>query len=175
MRGIVFTELIELIEGKFGYDKLDDVIDDANLENDGAYAATGNYPFEELVRLVVSLSKKTNIPVETLLEVYGEHLFSKLISIFMAFNKSDDVLEFIGSVESYIHVEVRKLYPDADLPTFNVINSTPEMLEIDYISSKNIPHLAKGLMIGASKHFKQAIDIQMNQEDSKTNFIITKI
>ena len=46
---------------------------------------------------------------------------------------------------------------------------------MDYISSKNIPHLAKGLIVGASKHFNQNVDIQMNIQDDKTNFLITKI
>ena len=43
MRGVIFTELFELIEEKFGFEALDDIIMGADLPNDGAYSATGNY------------------------------------------------------------------------------------------------------------------------------------
>jgi len=175
MRGIIFTELIELIEEKFGFDTLDDVIDMADLDNDGAYAATGSYPFEELLRLVISLSETSSIPIPTLLEVYGEHLFGKLIHMFPEFNKTNDVLDFIKGVETYIHVEVKKLYPDAELPHFELLSASPERLELYYISAKNLPHLAKGLMQGASKHFGQPIDIEFSSiDDKKSLFVVTR-
>lgn len=175
MRGMIFTELLELIEERFGYDLLDTVIDDADLENDGAYAATGNYPFSELERLVVALSNHSGIPIETLLEVYGEHLFAKLIGMFPEFDKTNDVLLFIKEVETYIHVEVRKLYPDAELPRFEILSYTPTHLELNYISAKNIPQLAKGLMHGASKHFQQPIIITMSPvNETTTRFVIEK-
>lgn len=175
MRGVIFTELLELIEERFGYDLLDDVIDGAQLENDGAYAATGNYPFGELQRLVVALSDKSGLPVETLLEVYGEHLFGKLIGMFPEFNRTDDVLVFIRDVETYIHIEVKKLYPDAELPRFEILSFEPKRLELNYISSKNIPQLAKGLMTGASKHFAQPIAITFTPIDpTSTHFVIVR-
>lgn len=175
MRGVIFTELFELIEEKFGYDRLDDVIDASSLDNDGAYSATGNYSFEELVRIVVSLSEQTGIPVPALLEVYGEYLFPKLLKVLPELSKDADILEFVESVENHIHVQVRKLYPDAELPTFELLSSSPDKLEFYYVSKKNIPELAKGLIIGASKHFKQAVDVSFSKlENEKILFTVTK-
>lgn len=175
MRGLIFTELLELIENQFGYDTLDDVIDGAKLENDGAYTATGSYPFEELVRIVVSLSEQTNIPVEQLLEVYGEYLFPKLLRILPEFDKQGDILKFIESVEAVIHVHVKKLYSDVELPTFKIISSSDKELEFYYISKKHIPQLAKGLMIGASKHFEQDVNVSFKEVDDKVLFKVVKI
>ena len=176
MRGMVFTELLELVEEKFGYDTLDDVIDGAKLENDGAYTATGSYPFEELVRIVVSLSEHTNIPVDTLLEVYGEHLFLKLLRVVPEFDKQSDILKFIESVELFIHVQVKKLYSNVELPTFEIVSSSENELNFYYISNKNIPQFAKGLMIGASKHFGQEIEIAYkSQADGKVLFNVKKV
>ena len=138
MRGMIFTELFELIEEKFGYDRLDDVIDASALENEGSYTATGNYSFDELVRIVISLSEQTDIPIPALLEVYGEYLFPKLLKVLPELSKDADILEFIESVENHIHVQVRKLYPDAELPTFELLSSSPEILKFYYISKKNI-------------------------------------
>jgi hypothetical protein len=176
MRGVIFTELFELVEQKFGYDLLDEVIEGAKLDNDGAYAATGNYPFEELLRIVTVLSERSNIPVSDLLEVYGEHLFTKLIAIIPEAADIGNVIDFIKGVETYIHVEVRKLYPNAELPTFEVLSSSSQALELNYVSSKNIPQLAKGLMMGASKYFKQPIEITFElSEEGKTHFTIVKV
>ncbi len=177
MRGMVFTELFELVEEKFGYDLLDKVIEASNLPNDGAYSATGSYPFEELVTIVVNLSENTNIPVPTLLEVYGEYLFDKLIKALPQFDQKDiDLLSFIESVEDHIHVQVKKLYPDAELPTFEIISSTPHELKFNYVSKKNIPNLAKGLILGASKHFNQHVEVNFEPlNNEKVLFTVKKV
>ncbi|MBN2782855.1 MAG: heme NO-binding domain-containing protein [Campylobacterales bacterium] len=177
MRGMVFTELFELIEEKFGYDMLDGVIEASNLENDGAYAATGSYPFEELVTIVTNLSQKTDIPVPQLLEVYGEYLFGRLIKALPQFNNPDiSLLKFIESVEDHIHVQVKKLYPDAELPTFEIISSNDDELKFNYVSKKNIPNLAKGLIKGASTHFNQNVEIEFEPtNDGKTLFTVKRI
>ncbi|MEA1956676.1 MAG: heme NO-binding domain-containing protein [Campylobacterota bacterium] len=119
----------------------------------------------------------TDIPIPTLLEVYGVHLFPKLINVLPQFNNQDtDLLEFIESVENHIHVEVRKLYPDAELPTFEVVNSNSNELQFNYISKKNIPQLAKGLILGASKHFNKKLDVDFKHtEDGKILFTVKKV
>ncbi len=43
MKGIVFTELIDMVEATFGEDMMDDVFDDCDLESGGAYTAVGTY------------------------------------------------------------------------------------------------------------------------------------
>ena len=81
MKGLVFTELLEYVENNFGFDMADKIIEEAKLPNNGSFTQAGNYPFEELVRLVVALSKESNIEVPKLLEIFGEHMFSRLISL----------------------------------------------------------------------------------------------
>lgn len=76
MKGLVFTELLEYVENNFGFDMADKIIEEAKLPNNGSFTQAGNYPFEELVRLVVALSKRSNIiEVPKLLEIFGEHMF----------------------------------------------------------------------------------------------------
>ena len=123
MKGMIFTELFELIEEKFGFELLDDVIMESKLENDGTYAATGNYQFSELLKVVVSLSNKSGVSIPDLLEVFGEHLFSKLVKSFPHLVEKQSLLHFIPEVENYIHVEVKKLYPDVELPKFEIVKN----------------------------------------------------
>jgi len=176
MRGVIFTELYELIEEKFGYEILDDIIVASNLPHEGAYSATGNYPFVELLSLVNELHKQSKLPIETLLELFGEQLFAKLISMHPQFDLSMEFLDFLENVELYIHNEVQKLYPDAELPKFDILSKSKNTFIFYYNSSKRLHYLAKGLIVGASKHFKTNVSVIMTpQKDGRVLFEISLI
>ena len=64
-----------------------------------------------------------------------------------------DPIELLASVENHIHVEVLKIYPDAELPTFEVIEKTPDSLIMIYKSSRAMHYFALGLMNETFKHF----------------------
>ena len=77
MKGIVFTEFLEMVESTFGLETVDYIITNSDLESKGAYTAVGTYDFGEMLRLVTNLSEKVNSPVDDLLYVYGTY-FSAL-------------------------------------------------------------------------------------------------
>jgi len=52
MKGIVFTELFDMVEDKFSPDMLDDVLDGCTLESGGAYTTVGTYDHKELLEIV---------------------------------------------------------------------------------------------------------------------------
>lgn len=175
MRGLIFTELFELVEDKFGFEMLDDIIVEANLPNDGAYASTGSYPFSELLSLVIKLHEHTKIPIDTLLEVFGEYLFTKLFEAHPQFGGATSIIDFLENVETYIHIEVKKLYPDAELPKFDIVSKDENSFKFYYISSKQLHYLAKGLIVGASNYFKEPVTIEMEvQENKSALFTVTK-
>jgi hypothetical protein len=49
MKGMVFTEFLEMVEAKFSADMVDDIISDSDLPNGGAYTSVGTYDHSELV------------------------------------------------------------------------------------------------------------------------------
>jgi hypothetical protein len=161
MKGIVFTELLDMVEAKFGHSTLQNTIKTANLGHDGVYVAGGYYPFEELAGIVVALSKVTNVPVPDLLFAYGRHLFGVLIKGYPQFAEGKKTpLDFMESIDNYIHVEVRKLYPDAELPKFHVESKTNDKIIILYESPRRLENLAHGLMVGCADYYNQPLDIQ---------------
>ena len=122
MLGIVFTSLVEMLEDNISPEFADEVLVEANLENDGAFTAVGYYPFSELQKIMVVLVNKTGRPLNDLLYDYGKYLFTVLSAghaEMMATRQS--VLEILDCLDDDIHVQVRKLYPDADLPSFKVL------------------------------------------------------
>lgn len=155
MKGLIFTEFLRLVEEKFSMDMVDDIIEMSNLPNQGAYTAVGTYSHHEMNTLVTALSEKTGIPLSSLLVVFGEYLFQTLAKSYPHFiNESNGLLGFLGSIETYIHKEVRKLYPDAELPKFSSSLNEQNQLSLTYQSERHYGDLAEGLINGAIIHFK---------------------
>ena len=65
--------------------------------------------------------------------------------------------ELLSQVENRIHVEVRKLFPDAELPTIGFVEVEPNVSEVVYQSQRPFADLAEGLITAAIEHFKDPI------------------
>lgn len=160
MKGIVFTEFLEMVEQQFGLPMADRIIEAAQLVNDGAYTAVGTYDHHELLSLVKALSEETGTAAPKLVELFGEYLFERFTIAFPAFIEgSDSALAFLLGVDRYIHVEVRKLYPDAELPTFTYECNTPDKLIMTYQSRRPLADLAEGLIRGCISHYGDNISL----------------
>ena len=160
MKGIVFTEFLEMVEEKFSPETLDRIIKEAALPNDGAYTAVGTYDHREMVRLVSSLSAATQVPVPDLLRVFGQHLFTRFAQGYPEFFRDPTgAFQFLLGIESRIHTEVRKLYPDAELPRFDCHTPDREHLVMEYQSARAFGDLAEGLILGCIAHFGEPIDL----------------
>lgn len=156
MKGIVFTEFSEMVEGQFGLEYWDELITSSNLPSNGIYTSIGTYDHSELVQLVVNLSKQKNIPLNELLESFGLYLFNRFTVLYPNFfTEVDSLLDFLESVEDYIHVEVFKLYPDAELPKFSCQRLDSHTLIMLYQSDKAMANLAVGLITGAMEFYKE--------------------
>jgi hypothetical protein len=178
MKGIVFTEFLELVENKFGLEIVQRIIDECELDTDGAYTSVGIYDHKDMFKMVGKLSEIKGIPVPELLTIYGEYFFNTLSNDYPQFMDKSNLFGFLDAVENYIHPEVLKLYPSAELPSFKAeVKSENEMI-LNYTSSKKLSDLAIGLIIGASKYFNEEIDVlKISDEDDgeKVKLKITRI
>src|SRR5690349_11576903 len=112
MKGMVFTEFLEMVEIKFSPEMVDRIIESADLRSDGAYTAVGTYDYGELIQLVTGLSQETGIPLPDLVRSFGVHLFRRFHELFPKyFEGIGSAFDFLSQVQDYIHIEVRKLYP----------------------------------------------------------------
>ena len=169
MKGVVFTEFMQLVEDTFSPETLDRVVDKAKLDNDGAYTSVGTYDYREILTLVTCLSDEVGVPIPDLVKTFGRYLFAKLVKSHPDF-ATDDLFSMLESVEDHIHVEVRKLYPDADLPTFAIERVSTETLRMDYQSSRPFADLAEGLIAGCAEHFDDPIQIERTDFDVKFGY-----
>ena len=179
MKGLVFREFIDLVEAKFGDDIVDEIIEAADLPSGGAYTAVGTYPHREMVSLVVELSRAVELPVDTLLDVFGHYLATDVFANKYAsfFTEAGTTIEMLKKVEDHIHIEVMKLYPDAELPSFVFVASEDNRHEFRYESSRDMAPLADGLIKGTAAVFEETIEVEyeshVNDGAKFTRFFVT--
>lgn len=170
MKGVVFTEFMEMVESRMGLDMLDRIITEAELPNDGAYTSVGTYDHAELVRLVEALSNATALSTSELIYMFGEQLFQRFsLNYPNLFGATATAFDFLSRIDGVIHVEVRKLYPDAELPKLVCERPAPDALAILYCSPRGFGDLAAGLIAGCIGHFKEPIRVtrtNLEKEDA---------
>lgn len=178
MKGIIFSELIEMIESTFGFVIAEEVINAEGLQNNGVYSNVGTYDFDELVKMLSVLSEKTQTPINKLLYDYGKYLsntFKRSYSVL--FDGHNDLFSFLRTIENVIHVEVLKLYNDASLPSFNYGEPNEKRLVMVYKSSKALSDLAEGLIQGCVDIFNENISItkdMLKEDGTEVKFTIDR-
>jgi len=163
VRGFLFTELVEFVEQAHGLELVDRWLDSCKLESGGAFVATDHYSIAEMTELVTKLSETIDVPVPDLLRIFGEHIFSFLVRTHPGvMDKVTDPLTLFENLEGHVHVEVRKLYPGAEVPHFRSRRLGDGRMILTYESSRALGDLAHGLIIGAAKHYERKIEIERN-------------
>ncbi len=161
MKGIVFTEFFEMVEQQGGLDEVDALLEGGGLATGGAYTSVGTYDFRELLSLVERLGERSGVPVPLLIQSFGEHLFGRFRLKFPEFFEGvEDAPTFLAGVEDTIHTAVRKLYPDAELPTFDVKLLPCGGVEMLYASPRPFADFAEGLIKGCLRHFGDTRSVQ---------------
>lgn len=178
MKGIIFTSFIEMLEEKYSFNFVDEIIEETDLPSGGAYTAVGNYDHGELVELVKQTSAKSGESLDDLLELYGRYLFSIfLVDYKDLIGEVSNTMDFLEQVESYIHPEVKKLYPDAQPPKFSVEHRDNDRMILVYESKRSLSMVAKGLMEKVSEHFGESFHIEMEmleKNGSRVRFTLSR-
>lgn len=158
MKGVVFNLLEEAVTQDFGADTWDDLIDEAGVS--GVYSSLGNYSDEDVAALVGAASAKLSLTPAAVLQWFGRKamplLKKRYASLFANHATSRD---FILSVNSVIHPEVRKLYAGAACPFFHFRESGDGALVVRYDSTRSLIDLAHGFVLGAADLWGETVDV----------------
>ncbi len=172
MLGIVFTEFMEMVEDRFSPDVLDDILDSPDVDSDGAYTSVGYYDHHDMVKMVVALSKRVDVPVDDLIEAFGEHMFGILIGKYPMLKAGNEcTLDFLETVDSTVHREVLKLYPQAELPKFDSQRLGDDHLLMAYRSKRPFSLLALGLIKGCASYYGEKLEISHQSEDHDGEYL----
>jgi hypothetical protein len=159
VKGVIFNLAEEVISDGFGEQAWDEVLDGAGL--DGAFTSLGNYPDSDLVRLVTASSDLLGLSPAEVVRTLGKGALPLLAERYpMFFTPHTSTRPFLLTLNEIIHAEVRKLYPDADVPEFEFMTDDPEWLAMRYRSHRKLCALAEGFVMGAAAHFGEVAEIE---------------
>lgn len=177
MKGLIFTELLEMVETKYGLETLEYIIDKSNLKSNGVYTSIGNYDYLELKSLLQNLSETTDIPLDDLLKVYGNFFFENATK-----NSADNVLDkfpnsisLLSLIGKFIKTDSQKLYPDAITPRLDVVERTKNKLILHYASPHCLHAFLYGFMEKTFEYYKEKAKISyelLKQDGSEVRFQI---
>lgn len=161
MKGVVFTEFLEMVESIGGMDAVDALVSLPGLTSDGAYTSVGTYDAAELLAMVDQLVSMTGTPKDELLVAFGEYLFGRFPALFPQFFEGESAAKpFLAGIDAHIHVEVRKLYPEADLPRFSHEVDSDGGLIMTYSSNRPLAAFGEGLLRGCLNHFGEELEVE---------------
>jgi hypothetical protein len=178
MKGVVFTEFLDMVEERFSPALADELLESCELPSGGVYTAVGTYSADEMTLLVEALSVRVGLPVAELLEAYGVYLFERFFALYPGFfDGPTDALSFVSTVDSVVHAEVDKLYSDAELPSFDIVRPGQDTLVMTYQSPRHLGDLAAGLLRGAVEHYGEPVGIMrepLAADGSVVRFTLTR-
>lgn len=176
MKGLIFREFLEMVEQEFGYETVDEIIEHSKIESNGIYTNVGTYHHSELFKLIQQLSIKKNIPGNQLLLEFGKYVFTVFLKAYpIFFEDKKSTFDLLKEVEDKIHVEVLKLYPEAELPSFTIKPSPNNKMVMLYRSQRKMSDFAEGLMHGCLLHFNEKAEIEKTFLEEKGSEVLFKI
>lgn len=163
MKGLIFTSLIEYSEQTYGLEFVERMLGSLELSTAGAYTGVGTYPSGELLAMIDYLADHTDAENEELQADLGKFTFDALArrypQLLATYSSS---FECIYEVDQTIHRNVRKLYPDAELPNIGAqLDDGGNTLRLQYESRRPLMHFARGLLHGCAEFFDEEISVEM--------------
>lgn len=159
MKGIVFNLLEGVVRREYGEDTWDDLLDVARL--DGGYTSLGSYPDEDLGKLVRAAASALGLPADEVIRWFGRQAIPILADRYPEFfEPHESTRPFLLTLNDIIHPEVRKIYPGANVPTFDCDTSDPHRLLMGYRSPRRLCALAEGFVEGAAALYRENVRLR---------------
>jgi predicted hydrocarbon binding protein len=156
MKGIIFNLLEDVVIKSHGEETWEKLLSAASL--DGAYTSLGSYPDEHIQALVGEAARALGLSPYEVLRWFGQQAIPLLVERYPPFfTAHDSARPFVLSVNSIIHPEVRKIYPGADVPTFEFRDAPGGALMMGYRSPRKLCALAQGFTEGAATHYGETV------------------
>lgn len=165
MLGMLFTEAVDFIEDQVGPVALEEILEKAELRGDAAYTALGNYPHEDLIRIIEATAAVTRLPAEALMRAFGSHVFAILVEGHAHARSLAEkgMRPFLFGVQQEIHDALAPLY-EAAAPPVVLAEEENGTLVIRYHSHRPFAAVAHGLLEGCCAYFGEGYEVRAHPE-----------
>ena len=159
MRGIIFNVVEETISAEHGMHTWDALLASADLP--GGYSSMGDYPDEELDRLIEVGSAALGTTPRDLTRHFGQSALLALSDRYPQFFAPHACTrDFLLTLNEVIHPEVRKLHPHANPPEFDFSEAPNGDLVVGYHSTRRLCAFADGMIVGAGLYFRETVVVR---------------
>jgi predicted hydrocarbon binding protein len=126
------------------------------------YVPVTEYPDEDVLALVETASRLTEIPVAELLESFGRFIVPPLVETYGVHVDADWTgLELIANVETYIHLALRaKQISTYTPPELESEWRGADTVRVVYRSDRQLCDLARGIIKGVGDYFDEPYEIE---------------
>ncbi len=158
MKGLVFNLLEDFIVEGWGEEAYEQIFAECPLKTKGPFVGPGTYPDSDLVAIAQVGAAKLGVSLDDALVAFGKFSFPRLAAkVPKLMRHQRDAKRFLMSIDSVIHVEVRKLFPEAITPRFTCVDTGEDELQIRYESKRGLCRFMEGLLQGVAEHFETDI------------------
>ena len=175
MKGIILSEFVEFLELTLGDDRAQKIINASGVKSFGVYSRVGLYDYHELIQLLTQAVADTDTEADVLLDGFSHHLFSIFKRDYgVFFDGVSSAAEMLTQIDNHIHVEVQKLYQDAELPRFEH-SQTGNQLTLKYRSPRPLAAVAQALLGACLKFFgdrEELISSSISSDQKSATFVI---
>ena len=162
MKGEIFNAFEKFIVSTANRDTFEEILEGvrAGLETQEPFVGPGTYPDADFFVIVRHAVAKLGLDLSAAIQAFGVFLFPELA------RKVPELLErhqhpksFLLTIHDVIHMEVKKVSPGAEPPTFTYENSAPNELVMIYQSKRGLYDLVEGLIQGCCNHFDVGVTV----------------
>lgn len=165
MYGMVNKGLEDFVSSDFGVEKWEAILQRAGAEVD-VFISNESYPDELTFRLVKAASEVLEVPIQTILEGFGERWVSKIAPEnygAMMDCAGNNLSEFLNNLPNF-HSRVALTFPHLQPPKFSVSDVTANSARLHYHSHRcGLQSFVVGLIKGLAKRFNNSVNIQLTR------------
>jgi hypothetical protein len=169
MYGLVNKAIEELVVERFGQDKWEEIKTKADVLESG-FISTQSYPDELTFKLVGAASEVLLVPIEDLLEAFGEYWvlytgakgYGEMMS-----HMGNSLPDFLKNLDM-LHGRVAGMMPHLQPPQFYTENESERSIDLVYNSHRRglVPML-RGLILGLGRRFEVNPTIQVLEVEAE--------
>ncbi len=160
MKGIIFNLLEDYIENTFGAGEYEEMLAGCPLsvEDPELIVGPGTYPDRDFLAMVNWLALRNNRQDDEILRSFGRYSIIRLAERYpQFFNAYENPRDFLKSVGFIHHIEIRKLYKDAQTPEFSAEDHGEGRMRLRYRSKRHLCAFVEGLIDGLAEQYGRPI------------------
>lgn len=161
MKGLLFTELLEMVEEDFGYNTANDIVLRSNLSSGGIYTASRSYHRAEMSVLFEQLHQQTMVPFEQLSAAFGRRLCQRIAQVY-------------PQHKNYVNRIFTMISKRGATPVFQYVSTGEDSLTVLYNPQANTDCLTDGMIKGYLDCLRQVSNAgETIFSDGRRKFVVT--